>query len=139
MSRSEEVELKPCPFCGGAAEIERYGDVRQSTIYACTECGACLETSETWAHGTRWNTRAPSVLPVSGWRDIATAPRDGTRVDLWGYWPEHDVWRREVDAVWSDGKHDWKVGRFYSRQLVQPPTFTHWMPLPSSPSEPGVK
>jgi Lar family restriction alleviation protein len=75
MSRSEEVELLGCPFCGGAAEIERYGDARQSTIYVCTECGARLETGETWAHGTRWNTRAPSALPV-GWKLVPVEPTE---------------------------------------------------------------
>jgi Lar family restriction alleviation protein len=54
-------DLLPCPFCGGEAEIERVGTPRQSTIYACTECGCRLETGEEWGHGTQWNTRAPSV------------------------------------------------------------------------------
>jgi Lar family restriction alleviation protein len=50
-------ELKPCPFCGGEAEIERYGTPRYSTIYSCTECGCRLETGETFNHGDTWNTR----------------------------------------------------------------------------------
>mgnify|MGYP001587518420 CR=1 FL=1 len=36
-------ELKPCPFCGGSASIERYGDARQSTIYQCDECGCDVD------------------------------------------------------------------------------------------------
>ena len=55
------VSLKPCPFCGGEAEIDRLGTPRQSTIYACTSCGCRLETGEEWAHGERWNTRATSA------------------------------------------------------------------------------
>ena len=51
------MELKPCPFCGGEAKIERVGDFRKSTIYACTECGCRLETEEEFNHGTRWNAR----------------------------------------------------------------------------------
>lgn len=51
------ITLKPCPFCDGEAEIERYGDRRQSTIYHCTECGCLLETGETFDHGSRWNER----------------------------------------------------------------------------------
>lgn len=49
-------ELLPCPFCGGKAEIERYGTPRQSTIYNCTECGCRLETGEEWGY-TQWNKR----------------------------------------------------------------------------------
>lgn len=52
------IQLLPCPFCGGEAEIERYGDPRQSTIYACANCGCRLETGEEWDHGTGWNERA---------------------------------------------------------------------------------
>lgn len=52
------VDLLPCPFCGSEAEIERYGDHRQSTIYACTMCGCRLETGEEWGHGENWNRRA---------------------------------------------------------------------------------
>lgn len=51
-------ELKPCPFCAGEAEIERVGNARFSTIYACTECGCRLETGEEWDHGAAWNRRA---------------------------------------------------------------------------------
>lgn len=54
--------LKPCPFCGSKAEIERLGTPRQSTIYSCDECGCRLETGEEWAHGTLWNARAAPDL-----------------------------------------------------------------------------
>jgi Lar family restriction alleviation protein len=53
-----KIELKPCPFCGGKAEIERLGDNRQSTIISCTECGCILENGEAFRHGEAWNTRA---------------------------------------------------------------------------------
>lgn len=56
MSKTEEA-LKPCPFCGGEAEIERYGNGRCSTVYKCTECGCYLETGEEFNHGKDWNTR----------------------------------------------------------------------------------
>ena len=35
----DEMELRPCPFCGKAAEFERRGDRRQSCIVVCSECG----------------------------------------------------------------------------------------------------
>jgi Lar family restriction alleviation protein len=55
------IELKPCPFCGGEAEIERYGDHSRSTIYACTNCGCRLETGEEGDFGTDWNRRAALI------------------------------------------------------------------------------
>lgn len=50
-------KLLPCPFCGGEAEIERYGNSRVSTIYQCTNCSCSLETGEEWDHGKDWNRR----------------------------------------------------------------------------------
>lgn len=38
-------KLKPCPFCGGDAEI---GDHRASVYVECTECGAT--SAEIMAH-----------------------------------------------------------------------------------------
>ena len=55
-------ELKPCPFCGGDAEITRYGTSRYSTQYECTDCGCQLETGETFNHGEAWNTRDTDQL-----------------------------------------------------------------------------
>lgn len=57
-------ELKPCPFCGGKAIIERHGTTRQSMIYACTNCGCRLECGDIFRVGHSWNTRAP--LPIRG-------------------------------------------------------------------------
>lgn len=53
----DEIELLPCPFCGGEAEIEQQGTNRISTIYACLDCGCRLETNETFHFGKRWNQR----------------------------------------------------------------------------------
>jgi uncharacterized Zn finger protein len=53
-------ELKPCPFCGGEAEIQQMGTGRRSMIYSCTECGCELETGETFiSDDCNWNTRIP--------------------------------------------------------------------------------
>ena len=49
--------LKPCPFCGGRAEIEQQGTNRVSNIYSCLDCGATLETGETWQAPQDWNNR----------------------------------------------------------------------------------
>lgn len=54
----QAVSLRECPFCGGRAEIEQFGNTRSSTIYCCQECGCRLETGEEFNHGRSWNRRA---------------------------------------------------------------------------------
>lgn len=67
------VNLDPCPFCGGQAILERAGNRRQSTLYACQICGCRLETAEEWGHGRRWNDRVANAqarreaLKEAGW------------------------------------------------------------------------
>lgn len=62
VSNIPQSELKPCPFCGGAAEYERLGTARNACIIACTECGCRLETGEVWSCGHRWNARHEAAL-----------------------------------------------------------------------------
>lgn len=69
---------------------------------------------------------APEGGAVDGWRPIDSAPQDGTKIDLWGHWPEHDRWTRTPDAVWDEERCDWKVNGFYAGQYAHPPHFTHW-------------
>jgi hypothetical protein len=85
--------------------------------------------------------------PVSGWRDIATAPRDGTPILAGSI--NHKC--REV-VCWQDGlprgqievegavEEGWvNDGQLKDRFHANPNYFTHWVPLLSPPSEPGVK
>lgn len=37
----DEIKIKPCPFCGGKAEIKRYVEFAFEQAYVeCTDCGA---------------------------------------------------------------------------------------------------
>ncbi len=59
------MNLKPCPFCGGEAEVEREGTSRQSCIIDCADCGCRLESNEIGA-GDAWNRRSPIPEPREG-------------------------------------------------------------------------
>lgn len=69
---------------------------------------------------------APEGGAEDDWRPIDSAPQDGTKIDLWGHWPERDRWTRTADATWDEERCDWKVNGFYAAQYAHPPRFTHW-------------
>lgn len=58
MENQSYTNLKSCPFCGGDAELSRYGTNKVSCIVICTCCGCTLETSETFSSGDSWNLRS---------------------------------------------------------------------------------
>ncbi len=75
-----------------------------------------------------------------GWLDIASAPKDGTKIDLWGINLLHYAKKGEriVDVSWGPVRNwmgqerdDWQHGR---GEDFQP---THWRPLPAHPSIPS--
>lgn len=76
--------------------------------------------------------RALEPDTVTGWQDISTAPKDGTRVMLsyddfvttGRYW---DAWN-DGTADWFDDSDDVLCG------YLEP---THWMPLPPAPEKEG--
>ena len=68
----------------------------------------------------------------NNWQDIASAPKDGTVIDLWTYNGE-----RWTDAFWHNGLGIWamrwaglKGAHGWIIPNGQP---THWMPLPAPP------
>lgn len=71
---------------------------------------------------------------TEGWQDIATAPRDGTRILGIN---DRGQFVIEFDADWgSDGWWMVSDGKFDERPLrgSEP---THWMPLPTPPQVPA--
>lgn len=63
----------------------------------------------------------------SSWRPIAEAPRDGTRVDLWGTRFEGDEPRRYENCYYEREEWHWDDGS-------APVCPTHFMPLPAGPT-----
>jgi len=71
-----------------------------------------------------------------GWRPIETAPKDGTRVELWhkspmvkvGGWPVHGSWRDYFPGQWS-----WRSD---SGLYLEP---TAWRPSAAAPLNEEVK
>ena len=143
----EMVELKPCPFCGGApvdraieahthsAPIKALGipDHPGSHVVECS-CGAGLIDDTREEVVTRWNRRAASPEGGETWRPIETAPKDETDVLL--YFPLTELpqyWDRIIIARFHDGHWVWqgRAVRGYS-DAYQP---THWQPLPDPPAE----
>lgn len=102
-------ELKPCPFCGGKASIERKGDRSMSTIYSCDWCGCSLETGEEWDHGKAWNTRPAPAATDTGLETVSDTPigmlrafgacdiREGSRAIL-GNGIEEDEWEPYLEV-----------------------------------------
>lgn len=73
-----------------------------------------------------------------GWQPIETAPKDGTRVDLWAkFWRAHSdgfLWKRCADCSWMKG--DSMTNRSaYWMGLDNGWYPTHWMPLPEPPPD----
>lgn len=64
-----------------------------------------------------------------GWQPVETAPRDGTRVLLFGPF-DGDAPALYV-GWWDDDEDCWRASRFDLLAWLDP---THWMPLPPQPA-----
>lgn len=74
---------------------------------------------------------------MSDWKDIASAPRDGTQVLLIGRYPTLTGWS-DVYHSWAQAPHtpDWATHWCRWPHAFEP---THWMPLPDPPSPQQVE
>lgn len=114
------IELKLCPFCGGKSEQESY--IVEAVVH-CSCCFAVIRRTHARdgdtgiaASAAAWNTRAPH------WQPIETAPRDGTRLLLFGDGDTVVAYFNVSYGTWDDGDHHDDI-----------PGLTHWQPLPAAP------
>lgn len=75
--------------------------------------------------------------PATGWRDISTAPKDGTYILLSN---EHGVWVGKYQGRFQSGytpNNPWHSMMLNHRHMERycSVTPTHWMPLPTPPME----
>ena len=81
------------------------------------------------AYFAAWG-RAARLPDREGWQDISTAPKDGTKIDLW-----HPTRGRLVDAFWNKRTYvlyePWGWGNASWGRITGA---THWRPLPQEPN-----
>ncbi len=140
------ADLKPCPFCGGDAEL-----VHMAITAYDVRCGTpgCYGNNPEFSKDgavVSWNTRAAERAGggVDVWQPIETAPRDGTMFLCWvsavRYGEDENGQQYSADVSEVDFGH-WRrcevSGGYYENMMGQIgdlEDITHWMPLPARPT-----
>lgn len=102
--------------------------------YGYCTCGMDADKAALLAHIAGEDGRVEAAV---GWQDIASAPKDGSEIDLWGSHP-HETPARVTDCKWmhdangpgwnARGDRGWES---LCAVLWRP---THWMPRPTIPA-----
>lgn len=79
---------------------------------------------------------------AKGWQPIDSAPKDGTKVDLWvrirpSKMDEPESYECFPASWWDSDRDDWKLGRmcWHSKFYADAHIPTNWMPSPTAPEE----
>lgn len=97
----------------------------------------CAGEKWSWLSGQAWASGWKSMVGAApqadlSWQPIETAPKDGTKIDLWVNWSEVGEWYRSPDAYWTGS--DWMLSSgFTILQYKYTLSATHWMPAPTGP------
>ena len=122
--RKTMTTLKPCPFCGSEPVFRK---MEEDYTVLCNRCFVISDSygSEKEA-ANKWNRRS------NPWYDIASAPKNGSPVDLWinGYRVTNCQWD-ETKKEWTEGWLD-NEGKYQSFAVMWAPP-TYWMPIPEPP------
>lgn len=65
------------------------------------------------------------------WQPIETAPKDGTRILLWGVGDEGPNVGSWAESVYLNNSHGWII--YYARSDTIQLNPSHWVPLPEPP------
>ncbi len=97
------------------------------------------------------------IAALPGWRSMDSAPKDGTKIDVWsqsfkiraGKLLPDGLGRRVAEAFWGKpyygDEREWEdqwvyyAGRWTDPIESDETSITHWMHLPVPPSTPGEK
>lgn len=117
-----EMKLKPCPFCGGEAEIISMSE--KFTVSCGT--GGCMANisycSDKQSAVKAWNKRASDWIPCS-----ERMPEDGQRVLICTGMRKMFVAAYNASAYMFMQRVHSTLHTWYSEEV------THWMPLPEPP------
>ena len=136
-----QERLLPCPFCGGEARISS----NPSTYATCTKCGCDGPWNDDGNEAeaiAAWNTRAALLAAQAPgkWRPIESAPKDGTILLAWRFFPVAIKWTGDATYPWEAvhlNDADPALGMIANGFMEGDASLTHWMPLPSPPAAGG--
>lgn len=136
------VELKPCPFCGGAPYIQNDTDI-DGCYWSWVSCRCGARTRGKWSSSSantcpqfyaevrdEWNTRH-GAGDVEAWLPIESAPDDGT--PFLAYLPKEG---RTIQVGWQNKNGVMAIGSSFSFDLTPA---THWRPLPAAPTDEAAR
>lgn len=81
-----------------------------------------------------WEDIASEIVKKNQWRDISTAPKNGTRI--LAYFKNRDKERSPIGQAviwWKDG--DWCMAKYHGNSIYIGYVPTHWQLLPEPPKE----
>lgn len=83
---------------------------------------------------------ADDPAELNGWQPIDSAPKDGSKIDLWvrirpSKMDEPETFERFPGAWWDADRNDWKLGhlRWHAKFYADAHIPVLWMPLPTPP------
>ncbi len=134
MTKMPDIELKPCPFCGGEAVINEIPphkhtfvnmpDCEGFTYIECTRCGGTVAADTTQQAIEAWNRRADM-----DWISVkARLPeRDGCYLCRYRFSKNNPKCTGLMFYFATDEFPHWQNKGSYK------PAVTYWMPLPEPP------